>query len=84
MDIQPSIMLGHMAHLALQSMEEETDTQGIWTASRRTHVEGTESLLRHPLRLPLTDARLYSQLKQELSRLKTMFPELYPAKQDAA
>jgi len=84
MDVQPSIMLGHMAHLALQSMEEEPDTQGIWTASRRTHVEGTESLLRRPLCLPLTDARLYSQLKQELSHLKTMFPELYPVKQEAA
>jgi len=84
MDVQPSIMLGHMAHLALQSMEEEPDTLGIWTASRRTHVEGTESLLRHPLRLPLTDVKLYSQLKQELAHLKTMFPELYPVTEDAA
>ncbi len=84
MDVQPSIMPGHMAHLALQSMEEETDARGIWTASRRTHIEGTESLLRHPLRLPLADARLYSQLKQDLSRLKTMFPDLYPAVRDAA
>jgi len=84
MDVQPSIMLGHMAHLALQSMEEETDVQGIWTASLRTRVEGTESLLRHPLRLPLTDVSLYSQLKQEFSRLKTLFPELYSVTQDAA
>jgi len=84
MDVQPSIMLSHMAHLALQSMETETDTQGIWTASRRTHVDGTENLLRHPLRLPLTDTRLYAQLKQEFSRLKILFPELYPVTQDAA
>jgi len=73
MDMQPSVMLSHMAHLVLQGMESEAAEPGIWTASRRTHVEGTERLLRNPLCLPLADTALYSQLKQELARLKTMF-----------
>ncbi len=77
MDVQPSIMLGHMAHLTLQALEQDDD--GIWSQARRTHVPGTEQLLRHPLKLPLTDARLHAQLAQEVDRLKRLFPKLFPA-----
>jgi len=84
MDVQPSIMLGHMAHLTLQAMEDEDDDDkdGIWSAARRTHVPDTEQLLRHPLRLPLTDTRLHAQISHEVKRLKRLFPRLYPPRPD--
>ncbi len=83
-DVQPTIMLGHMAHLALQAMAEpeRSADAGIWSAARRSHVPGTEQLLRHPLKLPLTDIRLHGHLTHELERLKRLFPRLYPDNAD--
>ncbi|MFQ5581731.1 MAG: HDOD domain-containing protein [Mariprofundaceae bacterium] len=78
MDMQPAIMLNHMAHLVLQSMPEndENKTEGVWLADRRSYVASTENMLNHPLRLPLTDTALYAQLGEELSQLRELMPDI--------
>lgn len=77
LDMQPAIMLNHMAHLVLQCiLEEGDDSDGIWLADRRTHVANTEGMLNHPLRLPPTDTALYARLQQEVTQLQELMPDI--------
>lgn len=77
-DVRDQIIIVHMAHLVLQSMMDGDEIGGVWAAEQRTHVEGTEALLRSPIHLPLAEVRLYSEMQQELAKLKQTFPTLYP------
>jgi len=79
-DMQAPIMLVHMAHLALSSLLKEENHDGIWDASFRTHVEASASILETPLKLPMQDVSMYSQLRMQFERLKLLFPELYVKK----
>ena len=92
-DIQASTMLIHISHLCLSSLlaEEHQDVRGmqvlaaplshvhdgIWQDNFRSHVPGSESIMRKPLNLPITDASLYSQLRVQVERLQQAFPDLY-------
>jgi serine/threonine protein kinase len=76
MDMQTSIMLLHMAHIALESMLDHGEDD-IWDAARRTHVPGTERMLYRPLLLPANDPAVYERLGHELDRLKALFPDLF-------
>lgn len=94
-DIQASTMLIHISHLCLSSLlaEEHQDVRGvqvlseplghvhdgIWQDNFRSHVPGSESILRKPLHLPITDASVYSQLRVLVGRLQQSFSDLYPA-----
>ncbi len=85
-DMQPGAMLNHIAHIVLEHMQDEGGIPelerfagGIWAADRRTHIPATESLLRHPLRLPLKDVSHYQQLRQNVQRLASTFPVLFPS-----
>ena len=94
-DMQASTMLIHISHLCLSSLlaEEHQDVRGmqdlgaplshvhdgIWQDSFRSHVPGSESILRKPLHLPITDASVYSQLRMQVERLQQAFSDLYPA-----
>ncbi|MDQ6989556.1 MAG: protein kinase [Mariprofundaceae bacterium] len=77
-DMQPPIMLAHMAHLALSSLLKEEPHEGIWQDAHRSHIEGSESILYKPLQLPMRDVKLYSHLRIQLNQLKLAFPDLYP------
>ncbi|MDX8382591.1 MAG: HDOD domain-containing protein, partial [Ghiorsea sp.] len=77
-DIQPSIMLAHMAHLTLSSLMADDAHDGIWQDAVRSHIQGSESMLYKPLQLPMTDASLFSHLRVEIHRLKHAFPDLFP------
>jgi len=78
-DMQPAIMLNHMAHIALQALEDIPGLAGgIWSPERRTHLRKTESLLRQPLRLPLKDTSHFQQIRQNVERLASTFDILYP------
>lgn len=77
-DVQPSIMLLHMAHLILQDMNAPTrgdeipvdlDRQGVWQMGLRSHTPESEMLLRKPLRLPLKDVASYKRLMHEMEHL---------------
>ncbi|HXH63996.1 MAG TPA: HDOD domain-containing protein [Mariprofundaceae bacterium] len=76
MDMQTSIMLLHMAHIALESMLDPAGDD-IWSGARRTHVPGTERMLYRPLQLPGNDPEVYERLGHELDRLKALFPDLF-------
>jgi len=78
-DMQPAIMLNHMAHLLVQEFEDEDGDQldTIWHPAKRSHLDSTEGLLRQPLRLPLKDTASYARLKQELGRIRDAYRMLY-------
>jgi len=78
-DMQPAIMLNHMAHITLQSFKElEGLGGGIWSPDRRSHIANTEAMLRQPLRIPLKDTSHYHQVQQNVERLASTFSLLYP------
>jgi len=77
-DVRDQIMIVHMAHLVLQSMMGGEEMGGVWAEEQRTHVEGTEELLRYPMHFSLAEVRPYSEMQQELKRIQLMFPLLYP------
>ncbi len=77
-DVQPPIMLAHMAHLVLSSLLNDEPHDGIWQDAHRTHIEGSESILYKPLQLPMSDVKFYSHLREQLNQLKLAFPDLYP------
>ena len=74
-DMQPAIMMNHMAHLLLQDFEKEDNNKPdtIWAPAQRSHIAATEGLLRQPLRLPLKDLASYSRLKQELAKIRQAY-----------
>ncbi len=76
-DVQASVMLVHMAHLTLSSLSKDDALDTIWSRAHRTHVKASESLLHKPLKLPVTDASLYSNMRVQLKHLQRLFPELY-------
>ncbi len=90
-DVQASTMLLHISHLCLSSILAEARRSesreplaydahdGIWQDGFRSHVPGSESILRKPLNLPVTDAGLYSRLREQVARLKLAFADLYTA-----
>jgi len=77
-DVQPPIMLAHMAHLAMSSLMLDEAHDGVWQDSFRSHIEGSEAMLYKPLQLPMTDVSLFSHLRVEVERLKLSFPDLFP------
>ncbi|MFC1626183.1 serine/threonine protein kinase [Pseudomonadota bacterium] len=76
-DVQAVIMLVQISHQLLESICEEDELHGIWSSGKRTHIPETESFLHKPLKLPLTNAGVYSQLSQDISQLKLNFPDLF-------
>ena len=76
-DVQASVMLVHMAHLVLSSLTKDDIFDGIWQAAHRTHVPSSAAILSHPLKLPLKDASLYSNMRVKLKHLQRLFPDLY-------
>jgi HD-like signal output (HDOD) protein len=76
-DMQAPVMLLHTAHIALEALVEMPG--GIWSGARRSHVPGSERMLRHPLALPIHDVALVELLQQELAALRPLFPDLFPA-----
>ncbi len=76
-DMQASMMLVHMAHLMLSALMKDTPFSGIWSASYRTHVASSAAILHHPLRLPMKDVSLYSNMRVQLKHLQTLFPDLF-------
>jgi len=78
-DVQAVIMLIQASHLLLESICEEDEKQGIWSTGKRSHIPETESFLRKPLQLPLTDVGVYSQISQDILHLKLNFPDIFPA-----
>ena len=81
-DIQASSMLIHMSHIILQDLLDHErigdSVWNIWSKDVRSHVDESERILHHPLKLPLTDIAAYSQIKQELARLEMTFPDIFP------
>jgi len=78
-DMQPAIMLNHMAHITLQSFDHiEGMDGGIWSPDVRSHLANTESMLRQPLKLPLKDVSHYHQIRQNVEKLASTFSVLYP------
>ncbi|MDX8389167.1 MAG: HDOD domain-containing protein [Mariprofundaceae bacterium] len=80
-DVQAAIMLEHTAHLILQHLDLQVPNKSMhspWDASKRTRVDQSESLLRNPLRLPVTDAALYGHIQHEIDNLKLLFPDIFP------
>jgi len=78
-DMQPAIMLNHMAHITLQSFEDiEGLDGGIWSPDKRSHLENTESMLRQPLKIPLKDVSHYHQIRQNMEKLASTFSILFP------
>ncbi len=82
-DMQPVIMLNHMAHITLQSFDDiEGMDGGIWSPDQRSHLANTESILRQPLKLPLKDVSHYQQIHQNMEKLASTFSILYPHAED--
>jgi len=77
-DVQASSMLIHMAHLVLSSLSKDGNHDGIWANAHRTHVKSSAAILHNPLRLPVKDASLYSNMRVKLKHLQRLFPDLYP------
>ncbi len=78
-DMQPAIMLNHMAHITLQSFDDIAGLSGgIWSPDQRSHLSNTESMLRQPLKLPLKDVSHYQQIHQNMEKLASIFSILYP------
>ncbi|MDQ7003770.1 MAG: protein kinase [Ghiorsea sp.] len=77
-DMQAPIMLVHMAHLTLSALSEDERSDGVWSGAQRTHVPSSAAILNNPLRLPMKDASLYSNMKVKLQYLQCLFPDLYP------
>jgi HD-like signal output (HDOD) protein len=77
-DLQPVIMLIHMAHLIVETIDDGRKPDLVWSRKRRPHIPETESFLYKPLHLPLTSAAAYAQLQQDLDKLKINFPVLFP------
>jgi serine/threonine protein kinase len=76
-DVQASVMLIHMSHLLLSSLSKGDELDGVWSGAHRTHVAASESLLHKPLKLPVSDASLYSNLRVQMKHLQRLFTELY-------
>jgi len=76
-DVQASVMLVHMSHLLLSSLSKDDALDTVWSGAHRTHVKASESLLYKPLKLPVTDASLYSNMRVQLKHLQRLFPDLY-------
>ncbi len=77
-DVQASSMLIHMAHLVLSSLTNDDIYDGIWANAHRTHVKSSAAILHNPLRLPVKDASLYSNMRVKLKHLQRLFPDLFP------
>lgn len=74
-DVQPAIMLGHMAHIALQAMAKDDAAKiGVWDGARRSHVPASEPMLRRPLRLPLVNIGEFTHMQHEVERLLSVLP----------
>jgi len=76
-DVQASTMLVHMSHLVLSSLTKDDIYDGIWQGAHRTHVESSSAILNNPLKLPMKDASLYSNMRVKLKHLQRLFPDLY-------
>lgn len=74
-DMQSPVMLLHTAHIAAEALVEIPG--GIWSGARRSHVPGSDRMLRHPLDLPANDPSLFPLLRQDLGSLQALFPELF-------
>ncbi|HID37769.1 MAG TPA: serine/threonine protein kinase [Ghiorsea sp.] len=76
-DVQAAVMLVHMAHLTLSSLTKDDIYDGVWAGAHRTHVKSSAAILNNPLKLPLKDASLYSNMRVQLKHLQRLFPDLY-------
>lgn len=74
-EAQPLLLLVHVAHLVLQELVAEGKppfdrlAASPWARRRRPHRPDHERLLRHPLALPLSDARFHAGLVQDAARV---------------
>lgn len=76
-DVQTSIMLVHLAHILVADMQMDELRDAVWHKKLRTHVKDSHSLMKKPLKLPTKDNHLYLRLREDLSRLKLQFPDIY-------
>ncbi len=77
-DVQASTMLVHISHLVLSSLSKDDIYDGVWANTHRTHVKSSAAILHNPLRLPVKDASLYSNMRVKLKHLQRLFPDLFP------
>jgi len=83
-DVKPAIMLVHLSHIMLSTMLADDDMPNIWQQNMRSHVPESKSLLHRSLHLPASDVGFYSQMEQDLKRLRLQFSDLFTAESDAA
>lgn len=83
-DVKPAIMLVHLSHIMLSTMLADDDMPNIWQQNMRSHVPESKSLLHRSLHLPASDVGFYSQIEQDLKRLRLQFSDLFTAESDAA
>jgi len=83
-DVKPAIMLVHLSHIMLSTMLADDDMPNIWQQNMRSHVPESKSLLHRSLHLPASDIGFYSQMEQDLKRLRLQFSDLFTAESDAA
>lgn len=82
-DVKPAIMLVHLSHIMLSTMLADDDMPNIWQQNMRSHVPESKSLLHRSLHLPASDVGFYSQMEQDLKRLRLQFSDLFTAESDA-
>jgi len=80
-DVQPAIMLAHLSHIMLSSMQSNEEVANIWQHTMRSHVPESKKMLHRSLHLPVNDVGFYNQMEHELQRLRLQFPDLF-ASQD--
>jgi len=85
-DVQPSIMIIHLAHILLSQIQVDLDMDeaepSIWQQPMRSHVPESQSLLYRPLHLPANDVAFYAQMKQEFKRLTLQFHGFFKQTKD--
>lgn len=79
--LQHSMMMLNLAHMVLQQslvIDNQADNNSIWSAYPRIFAERPESFIKFELNLPLDSPTLFEQLSEQIERIKTLFPDLYP------
>jgi len=76
-DGMPAMILVHMAHIILQSVDQAYQLGGVWATSQRTHDANVTEVFHMLLQFDQNNSRIFPQIKKELDQLKLMFPDLF-------
>jgi len=77
--LQHSMMMLNLAHMVLQqAITTDNEVSSIWSDYQRVFAERPESFVKRELNLPLDSPTLFEQLGEQIERIKTVFPDLYP------